>query len=597
VKAIREATLHVLAELGEIGVREAVAVPLAAYDPLLRPFIRRRVDGAILEASARTNTAMGEHVLRLAFLLRLREPPPALDPNDPVAVGEAFRARAEPYLGAAPARIERHGPGGYRAPHDPSEPQEVLVRRARRKRWPLTVPLAALSVVSALAALAFYALPYFLPTAEERFLQTAFGVALGDPLTDFVSEERAGGDEAARKTLLSPEVDRQIGHAGVALFAKALDLVPKTVLSDAASTDNAAAPLFSTLNALNAELVKQKVPTLLHLYANGEPGSRSVWLTAYFVYERDEVFDDGERLRFAWGRRIDRLNLLDSAVYKADADDWVVLSLDLAEEEFVEGLLPTMAGQSPDLMDPVRAIGVEAAVGEITRASRLDASDARTVYRALVARNDAAKDLAARGYAIEPSSRLKLAPSLVRAMTRARSRDHDLAPIFDEFLRTNDRMAVYQRQVASDVDEVAKLEEELFATRLVAEKRLASVSIEELAARGLDSVSLRGVSASQLAVLARARDCPRLALWLVVEEAYGHPHATFGTRAVSRLVVEDLLAKLQIEGDVDPGTPEGRKPIAAAFDVAPERVREAAAAVYERLFGRRPPDYRRVVGP
>src|SRR5262249_20373178 len=95
---LERATLDVLANAAEIGLPDAVDAPAVAYDPSLRPFLRRRVRRAVTGASARTTMTAGDHVLRLAFIGAHPSAPATLDPNDARAVGQTFDELASPYL-------------------------------------------------------------------------------------------------------------------------------------------------------------------------------------------------------------------------------------------------------------------------------------------------------------------------------------------------------------------------------------------------------------------------------------------------------------------------------------------------------------------
>ena len=44
---IHRPTLHVLAEASEFGLPEAATVPARAFDPILRPFIKKKVRRAV----------------------------------------------------------------------------------------------------------------------------------------------------------------------------------------------------------------------------------------------------------------------------------------------------------------------------------------------------------------------------------------------------------------------------------------------------------------------------------------------------------------------------------------------------------------------
>src|SRR4051794_6157971 len=65
---IQRPTLQVLAEAAEIGLPEAATAPARKFDPLLRPFIRKRVLRAVSAAGKHTTSTKGDHILRLAFL-------------------------------------------------------------------------------------------------------------------------------------------------------------------------------------------------------------------------------------------------------------------------------------------------------------------------------------------------------------------------------------------------------------------------------------------------------------------------------------------------------------------------------------------------
>jgi hypothetical protein len=607
---LERATLQVLADLVEVGLPEAVEVALVPFDPFLRGAIRRRVRAAVDVATERAASGSSDHVLRLAFVLAHPDRPKVLDPEDIIAVGEAYRRLSAPFAAPPAQRTVSHGPGGYRAPSDPHAAAVLPVHPIRRRSWPVTTPLAALLALATLSVALFYIVPHFTPTEDERFRRSPLGKSLGEPLTDWVSAERTGGAQAAKAKglLVTPKVRKQIGPEAAGSLERLIDLIPETAASPARSVDQALAPLFETVNALNGELADNDVPALLHAYGGGDPGKRSVWVTSYFVQKRSETTLENEMVRVAWGRRIDSLNLLDTTLYKGDAEDWVILSLDRIEENFDETLLPAIARGGPlgpeeyDASDTspraelARTAGKFIA-GELTATSRLVAEDAQSVYRALVTRNEATRDLAKLGYPIQPTSRLQLSPWLVRLLTEAKENNRDHAPLIEEMLRTNERMGLYRKEVGTAVEQLALIEEELFVDRLLDGRRLVTTHVPALADYGIDEPWVRVVLSSQLETLARPHDCPRLALWHVASLAYekGYAPAYYG---VTRLLFDQLFKKLEIAGlpddeDAHPTSPFFAKGMNAALQMPPDRVRDAAARVYQDVFGHMPPSRER----
>ena len=604
---MERATLQVLAELAEIGLPEAVDVHVAAFDPLLRPVLRRCVRRAIAEAVAtapdKADSGANEHLLYLAFVLRHPGCPRQLHASDELAVLDAYRTLSAPFTGIPADQARRPRPGIYRANADPNpEPAPTVPRRTTRRFWPLTSPVVTLLLATVIGVVFRYAAPYFVPSAEERFRRTAFGRSLDEPLTDYISEVGHGKDGEARARLLVPEVERQIGSEAFTNLARAVDLVPQAVLSTSSSTDSAAAPLFDELNALNAQLSERKVPALLLGYAQGGALSRAVWITSYFVERRTELTLNGQSLRTAWGRRLDGLNLVDDALYKLEAEDWVVLSLERVEEDLVQMLLGSMASGAPlgpreyhptdtstraaqaRILGPLLAEEMEAR-------AQITPEAAERAYRALAARNGAALDLRGKGYALEATSRLQLPPWLVRRMLRTKATRPADAPLIEELLRTNERMSVYRQSIAPAVDELALLEEEEFAGRLFYEKNLADAEVPRALAIGLTK-GMRAVASAELALLTRAQSCPRLALWRVASMAYQPLSA--GDYAVGALLVHALFRRLPIPGTpragtLDPDDDALAAALEAVMRMPPERLRDAADQAYAELFGRPPP--------
>lgn len=590
------ATLHVLAEAAEIGLPETALVPVRAYDPFLRRAIARRVQKAIAEAEQRTTHKRGDHVLRVAFLSRHPQAPQGLDPNDQRAVEVAFDALAAEHLPPKPVDPTPKG-GAYRgSARDADTALEANVGAKRRKRfWPITTPLLATTLLGAMATAAVIAAPYVIPTPAERFRKTPAGQALAEPLTDLIARKA----KAPREKLLAPEVRKQIGGPATDALAKTLDTV-EGVETSSGDIDAATKPFFASINTTNARLHEAKIPVYLHGYASGPDGHRGVWITSYFVERRDELAFEGATFRVAWGRRLDHLNLADDNIYKATAEDWAILSLDKVEEEFVQTMLSPIANGSPmfpvELTFPEGTARAELAKTagrlvseEVKRASGLSSTNADALRKAIARRNEAAVGLAKNGYRMGPSSRIELEPHRVKALEeRAPVTTHDEKMLLDELLRMNGRMSLYRSSVAPAVAELARLEEEELVGRLEGVKRLETVSVTKLGPG--DHARGRALASAELGMLARSQTCPRLALMRVARLVVDSE----GYRRADISVVRDVLVELLVELGQLPPLADGAvhfvddaflNGLRATLEMPPEKVRDAAGKVHQRLFG------------
>lgn len=603
---IREPSLHVLAEAAEIGLPEAAAVPARAFDPLLRGSIVKRVTRAVDAATARTTSKRGDHVLRLAFLDAIGTAPSDLDPNDERAVEQAFRSLAAPYLPAPedPAHAPPKG-GAYRAAAADREPGKVLeIAKRPKRRWPITTPAVVLLLVGLLAAVAVTVVPRLLPTPGARFRKTAFGKALGEPLTDVVVATNRGGNAEARALLLSPDVKKQIGAEAFASLERAVDELPHVRADGEASLDTALAPLHLEVNELDAKLAAAKVPAHVHVYGSGSSAGAVVWLTSYFVEQREELGFDGKPLRFVWGRRIDGLNLSDMRLYKADAEDWAIVSMDLVEQEFVQRLLAPLAQGSP--MSPDESVSAQSAraelgrvagrviASELTSRTKVSAADASGLFAAIGQRNQIADSLSKLGYSFPISSGIELSAGTVRRITRARDQNPRDRALLDDFARMNERAASYRRDVAPAVAALSRLEEEELGGTIVEKKRLAGVATPKLGDAEENSPRARALVASALAMVARAQTCPRLALWRLASPAFdGRGYEA----ALSTVVSTALFARLGLGpagGAASFAEPDDyERALAKALALETSQIEKAALATYQDVFGRPPPSFTR----
>lgn len=611
---LEQATLDVLARAAEIGLPEAAGVPASVYDPFLRPFIRKRVRRAIADASSATTSARGDHVLRLAFLRAHPNTPPGIDSNDARAVNDAFEKLAKPYLPekAAPKHASPQGAAYRVSAADRDDAILDTPPRPKRKAWPFTFSLLAFVVLSALGVTAFAVMPYALPSPLQKFSKTPFGKAVAEPLTDAVVASGVNGAAAKRKQaraqMVTSGVQKQIGTAASADLERLLDALPDAVRSREENTDDALKPMLVHLNALNADLARQKVPALLHAYANGYIGRRSVWVTSFFVDERSEVDVGGHAVKFARGRRLDELNLADSTIYKGSLEDWAIVSLDLVDEEMVQTFLRPLATDTP--MGPeewsasdkspeaeLARVASAAIVSELRAYARIDRDDAITLHSAIARRNDTLVSLNKMGIDVKATSRIRLAPSLVRNLERMNATAFE-TKLRDEVLRIDSRMKVYSKPLAPVIAELARIHEEQFAGRFFEEPLVttdealdtadggdaSADDAEKARPRLYGSKRSRSIAAAKLAFIARNDRCPHVALWTAYRAIHDDRIALGG--AIEMMLYE-LDPKLRGKGLDGADLAEAMK---TAFEAPPERVREAARKAYETLMRRPPPN-------
>ena len=205
-------------------------------------------------------------------------------------------------------------------------------------------------------------------------------------------------------------------------------------------------------------------------------------MTSYWVEQRADVAIDGQPFRVAWGRRIDNLNLADSALYKAEQEDWAIVSLAHMDEELVQDFLAPLAHQKAMGPEEYTAADQGARVNlarratavvtkELTTTTCVTAADAQQLQSAIASRNDALVGLA-NGYEVSATSRIWLSPGTVRALTRTKARGGYEGKLAGEILQMNDRMKLHAKPVLPAIAELAQIEEEQFLGRLAEEKRL-----------------------------------------------------------------------------------------------------------------------------
>jgi hypothetical protein len=570
---IRSSVLAVLAEATEAGLLEAVEMRASRLDPLLRPWIRGRVRRAVAAARTRTIVETPEHVLKLAFLSVDPRAPQNLDPNDVAQVAAAYA------------------------------PLATSLMKNRINVWPLS--LAVLAVFLGVAS--FTIIRFFLPTGEERFRGTALGQALQAPLGEWVVAMNAREYEQAalfRRQVVSPLVLAQVGQKPHIALGSVLDAAEAVHASTEPSTELAFAPLMNVLNVLNSSLASSHVPAHLSAYGRGEPGRRVVWLASYYARKRDDIAMEGAHALATWGVRLDYLNLADSVAFKLDAEDATLLSLDRLEEELIRNWIrpigrgeamaeaATLSRDQPAGLDFARSAGP--LIGnELAEAAHLPKDEAKTIASLLENRSAAAAELRAKGFKVVVKDRLALDRGTVAGLEHLRGQE----PQIDEILKQDALLASYVKSLSPAVDLLAMLVEEEFVAQLAETARLRDATTPALAERRVDVPSLRGRASAELAKLARAQACPKLALWRTARLAFADEFSP-AVHAVGTVVLDALFRQLGLPG-VSEWEGEGLagrhfpKALGAALEKPAAEVRAAAARAYGDVFHAPLPSFRR----
>lgn len=305
-----------------------------------------------------------------------------------------------------------------------------------------------------------------------------------------------------------------------------------------------------------------------------------------------------------WGRRIDGLNLSDLRLYKADAEDWAIVSMDLVEQEFVQKLLAPLAQgapMSPD--DSAAAKSARAELGktagrviaaELVSETKVSTADASALFSAIGQRNQIAASLATLGYGFPITSGIELSAGIVRRVARARDENPRDRALLDDFARMNDRAASYRRDVAPAVAALARLEEEELGGTIVERKRPTDVAPPKLGEAATRNPRARALVASALAMVARRQTCPKLALWRLTAPAFdGSGYEAAMSTTVSTLLFKQLGLGPAKDADDFEDADDYERTLAKALELTPAQLEKAARATYQELFGRAPPTFTR----
>jgi hypothetical protein len=281
-------------------------------------------------------------------------------------------------------------------------------------------------------------------------------------------------------------------------------------------------------------------------------------------------------VRVVWARRLDSLNLTDSAAALDGMSEWAIISLDALEEEFLANELPAMVRDAPmhllqgDTAEqgPAAEAGRRAASllrDELLRGSGLSREDAAAIDGLLAQRAANEQVLAAKGLTLRSRQRLRFTASAVRSL-----RGYDDF-VITQLLKGDEALADYEEAVASAVDLLAADEEAMFMPRVAVDKP------------GDDRT--RQIMGGQLVALAHSSKAPRLTLWRAAQQA---ARGIYGHRA-GLAVFDALFRELGVADGLDGfGDPFGAA-LLRALEKDPGDVRAAAGRAYTGLLGHEPP--------
>jgi hypothetical protein len=294
-----------------------------------------------------------------------------------------------------------------------------------------------------------------------------------------------------------------------------------------------------------------------------------------------------------WGRRLDNLNLNDSEIYKANAEQWAVLSMEKLELELVQTLLAPLAKGAP--LAPDESLGEKSSRAELSRvagrviseevakAGKVSVSDAEGLHKAIAQRNEIVVSLAKIGYRLSVSSAIEVSPATVKRIEKGKDEHPEDAALLEDFLRVNERAASYRRDMTGVIGVLGRFTE-LELAGILRDPKSVPENEKKL---GMAARSTRGrmLVATWLANLANEKDCPKLAFWRAARNIFDPDVGDLDTNA-SATALAAMLRALGLENRPDIYIDEASyKAFASALELPPEKIRDAARRAYQDVFG------------
>ncbi len=627
---IDDAVLAALARALELGggVEDARAA-LRRADPLIRGAATRRLRAAHAEALLATHVKEGPHGLRLAYLLVARALPPPRVCDDVAAVEAAYAAAARP---AHPGRWWASALLALGVVAVGSAGALALVREGRTAlpHAAVSPQPAPLAERPARGAFAIGGVPAPVP-GDERIAR-AFGADVPAYLIalDRRTEARRAGEDVAaaeaemrdaRARALAPEVREALGGDAAEALSALLDAARRAAdqgTGAAAATDGGGADdsFVSAVAGLDDALAAAGIGYFADgdVISDVESGRRLVVCYTYRV-ARVERFAAGDKTVVSLHlRRLDKLNWSHALLgFTRPTLRFAAVLLDKLDEQVIGLIAPGLApGAAVQLFDPeataAERAAVEARAGELVRAEYgaapgLDEDAARRLGKLLGRRRALfagwEKLAAARGMALVAPPTLRLPEGFAGSLSDLVPREDllDLMEI-DTALDDRTREDAFATLVGALAASVERHEVQHRLDALGPNPPPMPAALEALVGplevggrERRPAATARAELSAYLAELARDPLAPRVGLtqiarFLFDRRLHGSPEC------YAALVILEGLSEGLGGGTPPPILHDRKVDRRAAADVylaltalPPERLREGARALWEKLFG------------
>jgi hypothetical protein len=583
---IQRIALEALGKGIEHGTIEECDPPLAAHDPILRAFARKRIRSALRDAGLLTAVQQPLHLLRVAFLIVARRHASS-DHDD---VERVAREQLELRRSVAPPR---------------------------RGRWLSTTLLAGLLIAFGSVAVILDATRAFDPRAS------AAGSILSGPVSQHLvalSRSDSARLERARSGALDGIAEKAFGEQGTAKLGELLAAAES--LAEAKSSERLAARdgFLSAAENFNHLLDQRSLPYFLDADVLVTESGPMPLLVSFYI-ERDVSMtsnDKGVRAIHLW--RLDKLNFRHNFLgYTRPRTPAAMVLLDQIETDLVRHVLPAIPPDEPMVLvdertearEPAWAVELSRRAGQLIRRhfervppDQIDGVE--NVGRLLARRRALVRKWRAevRGLGFELVVPERLVPEndyvtdLENRVPRSNliewqeiheslmSRDG-----YNAFLRLRNRYvwSVERHEVQHRLDYARELVPvpEILAKRLGVEN---PIGVEEgsLPARARDELS------AYLASIAQANDSPLLELVLLARFLFDETNLGGPYSYAALAAYEGIGKELGLDADALLGVgPIGRERLTRLFYAVNERpsdeIRAAASRFYRSAYGQELP--------
>lgn len=317
---IRRIVRAALAEALAARELEAAYDSVRRVDPLLRRFVRRRLQRSLDAARSSTRLEDTDHLLRLSSIL-LYERTPAADFDDRDGIEREYAALPAP--AKSPARAPK-----------------------------LSLLLALLVVVgSVVAVITWRSTRPFDPASG------AAGSVLRDHLTAFVvaaaqgNAAEPGALDQARTRALGADAERGLGRPVVDKLSALLTTTTKIAALTQQEAGEARRQFRSAIEQVNRSLVEQQRPYYLDGEVLVQPTGLMPVLLSFYVQRDSQAEALGKRYRIVELWRLDELNVAHPYLgYTRPSTPAALVLLDQIETDLIRDVLPALGPNEPMLL-------------------------------------------------------------------------------------------------------------------------------------------------------------------------------------------------------------------------------------------------------